>query len=199
VFYVDWRKIQQIFLNSCAAGFIANTGSAVSKGFDLASEIALTEQVKVGLSVSYIDAYMTKTVTFDGALIVQAGDAVGSPPWVGSPWSVGGYAEYGFSLLSDRAYVRVEDFYRSENPGPFNTQVPGTPLYAPETPANPAYNQVNARFGLTHSTIDCALFVNNVTNSRPALYRYMDTVTSTLFTDRTLRPRTIGLTATYRF
>src|SRR5215470_5286344 len=46
VFYVDWRKIQQqIFLNSCAAGFIANTGSAVSKGFDLASEIALTEQV----------------------------------------------------------------------------------------------------------------------------------------------------------
>ncbi|HEY6926929.1 MAG TPA: TonB-dependent receptor, partial [Steroidobacteraceae bacterium] len=176
VFYVDWRKIQQqIFLNSCAAGFIANTGSAVSKGFDLASEIALTEQVKVGLSVSYIDAYMTKTVTFDGALIVQAGDAVGSPPWVVSPWSIGGYAEYGFSLLSDRAYVRVEDFYASENPGPFNTQVPGTPLYAPEIPANPAYNQVNARFGLTHSAIDCALFVNNVTNSRPALYRYMDT------------------------
>jgi outer membrane receptor protein involved in Fe transport len=200
VFYVDWRKIQQqIFLNGCAAGFIANTGSAVSKGFDLATEIALTKQVKVGLSVSYIDAYMTKTVTFDGAPIVQAGDAVGSPPWVGSPWNIGGYAEYGFSLLSDRAYVRVEDFYRSENPGPFNTQVPSSPLYAPEIPANPAYNQLNARFGLTHSAIDFALFVNNVSNSRPALYRWTDTVTSTLFTETTLRPRTIGVTATYRF
>jgi len=200
VFYVDWRKIQQqIFLNSCAAGFIANTGSAVSKGFDLATEIALTEQVKVGLSVSYIDAYMTKTVTFDGAPIVQAGDAVGSPPWVGSPWNIGGYAEYGFSLLSDRAYVRVEDFYRSENPGPFNTQVPSSPLYAPEIPANPAHNQLSARFGLTHSAMNFELFANNLTNARPPLYRYQDTVTSTLFTDTTLRPRTIGLTATYRF
>jgi len=200
VFYVDWRKIQQqIFLNSCAAGFIANTGSAVSKGFDLATEIALTEQVKVGLSVSYIDAYMTKTVTFDGAPIVQAGDAVGSPPWVGSPWNIGGYAEYGFSLLSDRAYVRVEDFYRSENPGPFNTQVPSSPLYAPEIPANPAHNQLSARFGLTHSAMNFELFANNLTNAHPPLYRYQDTVTSTLFTDTTLRPRTIGLTATYRF
>jgi hypothetical protein len=72
-------------------------------------------------------------------------------------------------------------------------------LYTPEIPANPAYNQINARFGLTHSAIDFALFVNNVSNSRPALYRYNDSVTSTLFTDTTLRPRTIGLMATYRF
>jgi len=200
VFYVHWQKVQQpLYFTSCAAGFIANTGEAVSKGFDLASDVALTERLKVGFSMSYIDAYNTKTVTFDGATVVQAGDAVGSPPGVGSPWNIGGYAEYGFSLLSDRAYVRVEDFYRSENPGPFNTQIPGTPLYTPELPANPAYNQVNARFGLTHSAIDFALFVNNVSNSRPALYRYMDGVTSTLFTDTTLRPRTIGLMATYRF
>ena len=200
VFFVHWRKVQQpIYLTSCAAGFIANAGDAVSKGFDLASDVALTERLKVGFSISYIDAYNTKTVTFDGATIVQAGDAVGSPPEVGSPWNIGGYAEYRFALLSDRAYLRVEDFYRSENPGPFNTQVPGTPLYTPEIPANPAYNQLNARFGLTHSAIDFALFVNNVSNSRPALYRYNDSVTSTLFTDTTLRPRTIGLMATYRF
>jgi iron complex outermembrane recepter protein len=200
VFYVRWQKIQQgMYFTRCAAGFIANAGDAVSKGFDLASDVALTERLKVGFSMSYIDAYNTKTVTFDGATVVQAGDAVGSPPGVGSPWNIGGYAEYGFSLLSDRAYVRVEDFYRSENPGPFNTQVPGTPLYTPEIPANPAYNQLNARFGLTHSAIDFALFVNNVSNSHPALYRYMDTATTTLFTDSTLRPRTIGLTATYRF
>jgi len=200
VFYVDWRKIQQqIFLNSCAAGFIANTGSAVSKGFDLATEIALTEQVKVGLSVSYIDAYMTKTVTFDGAPIVQAGDAVGAPTRGGAPWNIGGYAEHGCSPLSYRAYVRVEDFYRSENSGPFNTQVPSSPLYAPEIPANPAHNQLSARFGLTHSAMNFELFANNLTNAHPPLYRYQDTVTSTLFTDTTLRPRTIGLTATYRF
>jgi outer membrane receptor protein involved in Fe transport len=200
VFYVRWQRIQQgMYFTHCAAGFIANAGDAVSKGFDLASDVALTERLKVGFSMSYIDAYNTKTVTFDGATVVQAGDAVGSPPGVGSPWNIGGYAEYGFSVLSDRAYVRIEDFYRSENPGPFNTQIPSTPLYTPEIPANPAYNQLNARFGLTHSAIDFALFVNNVSNSRPALYRYMDTATTTLFTDTSLRPRTIGLTATYRF
>ena len=199
VFYVDWRKIQQaVYFTTCAAGFIANTGSATTRGFDLSGDFALTDRVTVGASVSYVDAHVSKTVIFDGATLVQAGDAIGTLPWVGSPWNISGYAQYGFPVGSDRAYARIEDFYSSENPGPFNSLIPGTPLYAPELPANPAYNRLDARFGWKHSALDFALFVNNVTNAHPALYRYQDSVFSTIFTDTTLRPRTFGFTTTYK-
>lgn len=199
VFYVDWRNVQQaIYFTTCAAGFTANTGSATTKGFDLSGDFELTDRLMVGASVSYVDAYISKTVTFDGATLVQAGDAIGTPPWVGSPWNISGYAQYDFPAGSDRAYARIEDFYRNENPGSFNSQIPGTPLYAPELPANPAYNRLDVRFGWKHSALDLALFVHNVTNSHPALYRYQDSVFSTIFTDTTLRPRTFGISMTYK-
>ena len=199
VFFVDWRNIQQaLYFTSCASGFIANTGSATTRGFDLLGDVELTDRLMVGASVSYVDAYISKTVTFDGATVVQAGDAIGTLPWVGSPWNISGYAQYGFPVGSDRAYARIETFYSSKNPGPFNSLIPGTPLYAPDLPANPAYNRLDARFDLQHSSLDLALFVNNLTNSHPALYRYQDSVSSTIFTDTTLCPRTFGFTATYK-
>jgi iron complex outermembrane recepter protein len=199
VFYVDWRKVQQpIYFNTCAAGFIANTGSATTKGFDVSGDVELTDQLTAGASVSYVDAHISKTVTFDGATLVQAGDAIGTPPWVGSPWNISGYAQYNFPVGSDRAYVRIEDSYSSKNPGPFNSLIPGTLLYAPELPANPAYNRFDVRVDWNHSALDFALFVNNVANSHPDLYRYQDSVFSTIFTDTTLRPRTFGFTTTYK-
>jgi hypothetical protein len=41
--------------------------------------------------------------------------------------------------------------------------------------------------------------VNNVLNQAPVLFQSRDYIPSQLFFQRTLRPRTIGLTGTYRF
>ena len=47
--------------------------------------------------------------------------------------------------------------------------------------------------------LDLSLFANNLFNAHPLLGRYQDTVASTLFTDTTFRPRTVGVTGSYRF
>jgi outer membrane receptor protein involved in Fe transport len=200
VYYVKWSKIQQlIYFTSCSFGFIANTGDADVKGFDASAKFALTDNFVVGLAASYTDAKITKTVVFDGTTLVQKGDSVGTLPGVNSPWNVSASAEYGFNIAGHKAFIRAEDYYRNQNPGPFNSEIPGSPLYSPTIVANPGYNILNARFGVTLSSVDVALFVNNLTDSHPALYRYSDGVDATLFTDSTLRPRTIGVTGTYKF
>jgi outer membrane receptor protein involved in Fe transport len=200
VFYVDWSKIQQqIYFNSCSFGFIANTGSATSKGFDLSARMALTHSLSAGLSVAYTDAKISSTVEYAGATLVQAGDAVGSPPGVGSPWNLNGTVQYDFSLGGLASYLRTDGIYHSRNPGPFNTTIPGTPLYNPTIPANPPYSQFNSRLGISIRDVDLSLFANNLTNQHPALNRFIDTPTLGIYTDTTLRPRTIGMAANYKF
>lgn len=200
LFYVNWTDIQQqIYFNSCAFGFIANTGDATSKGFDLSLQSVITHGLSAGLSVAYTDARITRTVTFDGATLVQAGDAVGGLPEVGSPWNINANARYDFKLAGAPAFVRIEDTYHSRNPGPFNTFIPGSPLYDPAIPANPSYYLLNARLGATLSQLELSVFANNLTDQHPPLARFIETPTLGIFTDTTLRPRTYGAAVTYRF
>ncbi len=200
-FHVDWKNIQQsIFLSSCGFGYIANTGDAVSNGFDIAARIAATESMILGVSAAYTDAHITRDVSIFGQPVVQNGDAIGSPPFVTSPWNVTASAEYRFSVRAAHdSYIRLEDIFHSKNPGPFNTEIVGSTGYAPAIPANPSTNQLNLRTGIAWSSFDVSVFVNNLTNSHPALGRYQDTVYSTLFTDTTFRPLTAGVTASYHF
>jgi outer membrane receptor protein involved in Fe transport len=200
-FHVDWKNIQQsIFLSSCGFGYIANTGDAVSNGFDIAARIAATESLILSASVAYTDAHITKDVSILGQPVVQDGDAIGSPPVVISPWNLTASAEYRFSVRATRdSYIRLEDIYHTKNPGPFSSEIVGSSGYAPAIPANPSTNLLNLRTGIAWSGYDVSLFVNNITNSHPALGRYQDTVYSTLFTDSTFRPLTAGITFSYRF
>jgi outer membrane receptor protein involved in Fe transport len=55
------------------------------------------------------------------------------------------------------------------------------------------------RLGMTFGATDLSLFVNNLTDQHPLLNRYQDSVDSHIFTDTTLRPRTIGLSASFKF
>lgn len=200
VFYVNWSQIQQqIYFNSCSFGFIANTGSATSKGFDFAARVALTRALSAGLSVAYTDAKISSTVDYAGTMLVQAGDVVGSPPAVGATWNLNGTLQYDFAVGTLPSYVRADGTYHSHNSGPFNTLIPGTPLYNPAIPSNPAYEQFNARVGLAVHDVDLAVYVNNLTNQHPPLNRFIDTPTVGIFTDTTLRPRTIGLSVTDKF
>ena len=97
--FVAYRLVHiALLLCSCSFGFIANTGSAVSKGLDMQIQYALTDAIKLGVSGAYTDARFTKTVTFQGTPLVEAGDAVGSPEGVTAPLSLTTSIEYDFSL-----------------------------------------------------------------------------------------------------
>jgi iron complex outermembrane recepter protein len=98
-----------------------------------------------------------------------------------------------------QSFVRLEDIYRSKNPGPFNSQIPTSPAYSPLIPANPASNLLNGKLGIERDKWQASIFVNNILDRHPALGRYNDIPTSTLFTDYTFRPRTVGLAANVKF
>jgi iron complex outermembrane recepter protein len=200
-FHTDWSNIQQqIFFPACGFGYTANTGKAKVNGFDIGLQAAPIDPLTLGLSLAYTDAYFTKTVSINGALITRSGDAVGNPPNVTSPWNVTTSARYEFGLPGgQRAYLRAEDIFHSHNNGPFSSFDPQATSFQPEIPANPATNLLNLRAGVSWSNIDVSLFVNNTLNSQPSLNRYQDTPSSTLFTNLTLRPRTVGVTGSYRF
>jgi outer membrane receptor protein involved in Fe transport len=201
VFHVDWYNIQQ-FVNilQCGSGYIANTGKAVSNGFDLEATAALTRALLVDLAVAYTNAHTTETVYQYGAPVATAGEVLGFPPYVISPWNLKGSVQYSFTVLGGRdAYVRVEDIYHSRNPGPFNSYNPDSPYYFPTIPPNPPTNELNLRAGVNWSRLDLALFINNVLGAHPTLQRYADTPNTSLFTDYTLRPLTVGVSASYRF
>jgi hypothetical protein len=55
------------------------------------------------------------------------------------------------------------------------------------------------RAGLRWNGFDLSMFANNVLNSLPVLVTGHDTAATALYYEHTWRPRTIGLTGTYRF
>jgi len=201
VFHINWQKIQQmVTVASCGFDYFANTGSAISNGFDIAASALLTTHVKAGLSLGYTDAYFTKTVVSDGVVIVDKGDAVGTVPQVPSPWNVTASTEYTAALVNGAVLtLRAEDVFHSRNPGPFASYDPRSISYAPAIPPNPSTNAVQLRMSVAYSSLDLAFFVNNALNAHPVLMRSQETPATTSFYNTTFRPRTAGLSATWRF
>jgi iron complex outermembrane receptor protein len=196
VFHIDWSNLQQnILLADCGASYVTNAGKAVSNGFDFSAQALLTSQLRGVLSLSYQNAHFTQTITAVGGpiVIVQSGDSTGSLPQVPSPWNATLSLEYNFHLLSHAAYIRAEDIFHSKNNGPFPTQIPGSISYEPDLRSNPSTNLLNLRVGATWGVYDASVFINNALNSQPFLGRWVDAPGSTLFTDSTFRPLTLGI------
>jgi outer membrane receptor protein involved in Fe transport len=200
------------------------SGSAVSRGFDLKGDASIGS-IMARLEVSYVDAHYTQTTTVDGRVIVNDGDALGTPPLVASPWNVLASLEQRLDLRENASVtLRAEDSYHSHNPGPFYTSIPqpndAPPpnLYAPNLVSDPATNLLNLRMtvdlsgpspvpGMCHCKaaadggLSFALFLNNALDSQPTLLKRnkgADNV-SNLFYATTFRPRTVGLSGTWRF
>jgi iron complex outermembrane recepter protein len=202
-FHVGWGNLQQFLATDHAntpCGYIGNTGRAASNGFDLAARALLTNHLKLNFTGAYTDAHYTQTVKVGQVVIVDKGDALGALPMVAAPWHIVTSVEYGFSLGSGPvATAQVEDIFHSRNPGPFTSSNPASLLYAPDRRPDPSTNLLNARINATWANMDMALFVNNVFDSQPTLLLRNRCCTDTLFYATTFRPRTVGLSTTYRF
>ena len=93
--------------------------------------------------------------------------------------------------------VRAEDIFRSRNPGPFQDDDPASPNYSPGNVPDPSTNLLNLRATLQRAGYDVALFLNNALDSRPTILRRYDGPPSAYAT--TFRPRTVGLSASWRY
>lgn len=199
-FVLKWKNIQENPFLPCGFAFNANAGNAESKGFDISVQASVTPNLSLGLGVAYADAKHEQDSFYEGFLLVRKGDAVGAVPQVVSPWNVNVTARYDIPLPDEYdAYVWVENLYRSKNEGPFSSEDPASLAYFPDLHANPATNELNARIGIVRGPVEASLFVNNLTNSQPKLYKNVDFSGSAIVSYSTFRPRTVGISLDYKF
>ena len=200
-YYLKWSDIQQsVPLPRCGAFFIGNLGSAVSVGGDVQFDVRVNPHFELSGAVAYNDAYYDKTLlgpagpTGQPSIIVDDGNAVG-----GAPWTVTLAADLNGELFGKESYARATYTYSSGPDRDLPAQDSSTLAYDPEAFQRGATNMTNLRAGLRHGGFDVSLFVNNVFNAAPILYRTNFAAGLPVFVNTTLMPRTIGLTGTYSF
>jgi len=201
VFYLKWSNIQQInYLPSCGFKYTTNQGSAVSTGFDLQGEWLVMDGLDLDFSLGYTDAYYTKTAVAAGLLLARKGDKL-----PGSPWTFSLSAQYDSDVMDHPSFIRVDYEYASRETGltpsrdPFVDPVFGNvSSFDPALVPEPETNVVSLRAGTTFGNFQVALFADNLFNSHPQLDLNHQDSNTLLFEASTLRPRTIGITATYR-
>jgi iron complex outermembrane receptor protein len=199
-FYIDWSNVQQaVFLGSCGLEFTENLGAAVSKGVDLDVRYRVSG-LTLDMQAGYTDAYYTKTIYAGtikaaGASIVDSGNKLAPVPWTAAL-----SAEYylpGFEVV--KPYLRVDYQYSASQRGQTPIQDANNAGHDLGIPNIPDSKNLSLRAGIERGPLNVSVFSNNVLNSIPPLTISDDLVGSSLHYERSWQPRTIGLTATYRF
>jgi iron complex outermembrane recepter protein len=218
LFYINWNNIQQnVYLPSCGEQFTANLGKAKSEGGDIEVQYRPLTQLTFDLSAAYTDARLTKTscagsLVYEGPVagcvapglaarpIATDGDAL-----LGAPWSFTASSEYHFAEWAGRTpYFRLDFQHSTAQKSLLQGQDSNNGLYDTTLPGLPIINNLSARAGLRFNGLDLSLYGNNLTNAHPLEFESRDIAvfpvsTDNLYFARGVRPRTIGLTATYRY
>jgi outer membrane receptor protein involved in Fe transport len=182
---------------SCGIQFTTNAGDAVSKGFDFQSQWQVTRAFELDATLGYTDATFTTTAhDANGDILDEAGDALDADT---GPWTFTVGAQYNFTAFGRDGFVRFDDEYNSKRTTPIPNEDSRTAFYDPGLRPNPAVNQVSARTGITIQRWDFALFCNNLFNAHPQLDLQHEDAATALYEAETLRPRTVGMAANYKF
>jgi iron complex outermembrane recepter protein len=201
-FYIDWKDVQQgVSSNSCyTESYKTNLGDADVKGFDLSVQMRVVKNLILELAGGYSLARYTTTSMGPPnnvgvrEIISEDGDSLGV-----SPWNVTVSGEYDFVTWSRNAYLRVDDTYTAKDTGETPDRDPRTSVYDPGLVADPPVRLLEARLGVWFGGWDVSIFGRNLLNDTPALGRGHDGIGDPLYYAVTVRPRTLGVTGTYRF
>jgi len=191
VYHIKWQNVQQnVHINQCASGFVANLGDATSDGVELSAVAKVTNSLQVSSAIAYNDAHLTSNVGSGHAILGADGDRLGPTP----PWTVTAVVQYDFPFQGHASYLRVDDEYNTKNNGPYTQQRPGTVPYDPDFVLPPETNLLNGRLGINLSGFDFSLFASNILNDHPLQVTLFSTTLENL-SGFTLKPRTVGITA----
>jgi outer membrane receptor protein involved in Fe transport len=191
-YHVDWKNVQStITLPGCQVHTTMNFGDAVVDGVDLSLSALPLPGLMLAAAVSYTDArYGTDLRKTDGTIIRRKDE-----PLDVAPWSMHFSSEYEFMLKQRDFYLRADYTHSTHNDKPLDVD---SPLVDPGIPRRPATSQLDMRTGIRFGDLDLSLFVNNVLNAHPSLGLVHSTPVDPNLRTTTFRPRTIGLTATFR-
>jgi iron complex outermembrane receptor protein len=227
LFYIDWNNIQQnVYLPVCGEQFTANLGKAKSEGGDIEVLYKPIDALTFDLTAAYTDAKLTKTscagtLKYNGTGCTAAGVSPVSPiaskgdALLGAPWAFTASAEYHFPEWAGRTpYARLDFQHSTAQKSILPIQDNNNAIFDTTLPGLPVVNNLSARAGLRFSGLDLSLYANNLTNAHPLMFEARDIypytngpgsdprtgpTTDTLYFGRGVRPRTIGITATYRY
>lgn len=199
-YFVRWKDIQQNVGLGCGFQFTSNLGEAESRGFDIQAVVKATDALSMGGTFGYTDAKFTRTVQLQPTVqsIVQEGDHL-----AGSPWTLALFTQVNFPLFGRDGYARVDYQYSAKQSDDVPASNPLNGGYALWFQGVPSQSFTSLRAGVSWDGFDISLFAQNLFDTRPRLTATQDIATAQggtpLFYDITWRPRTIGLTATYRY
>ena len=224
IFYIDWRNIQQnVYLPSCGEQFTANLGKARSEGGDIEVLYKPMESLTFDLTAAYTDANLTKTscagvLSYNGSgcsgtdpstgkIITGSPIATNGDALLGAPWSFTASTEYHFPTWEGRTpYARLDLQHSTAQKSLLQGQDQRNALFDQTLPGLPVVNNLSARAGLRFNGCDVSVYGNNLTNAHPLMFEARDIATGPgatpvdlLYFGRGVRPRTIGITATYRY
>ena len=208
VFQIDWdNQIRNVNLTQCTLSFTSNLGKAQSRGADLAVNWRALDPLLLSLNAGYQYVKSTETLPVVGSS-PQKYYTINGQPLPGSQPTGTLSGTYSFNMFQNASYLHVDYTFTGRDAG--GTTVPNDPrIVGAYTTANqyffaPGYGETNARLGMNLDKWDVSLFANNVFNAQPYFNETRGVVTfvglpSAALTATTIRPRTFGVTAVYRY
>jgi outer membrane receptor protein involved in Fe transport len=213
VYYIKWNGIQQNVYDpgptgGCGFQYTSNLGIAVAKGFDLQVDAALGGGLSFEASVGYTDArYTNNTVNSSSGDAISGEAAINYSPGTNAPWNIALGPQYSFPVAGNEAFVRLDWEYSSRNPWLASVQDPNNVnQYDQYSYTLPATSFVSMRTGVKLGNWQISAFVDNLFDSRTVInyalvqndYNNPAGSPPPQENDFTFRPRTIGITASFR-
>jgi iron complex outermembrane recepter protein len=223
IYYIKWNNIQQnIVPPICEIQWTQNLGAAVSKGFDVQGDYAVSRLLSIDASIGYTDAQFTQDAYVGNASagllpVVARGDAIaGENGTVTPPWTATVGPEFKFDAFSHRSFLRVDYEYgsgekwlppsRDSRTAQYDSGLSTTPSY---TLPLLATHFVSLRAGTQLDHVQLSLFADNlldshtITNSNHEVNSFDANtglpLASPLYRFITYRPLTVGITAVFKY
>ena len=186
---IDWKNVQQSVTDpGCGVLFIANVGSARSKGFEAEISLKPIDALRLSVSGSYTDAsFVAIAAAFQGASAVNAGDQVPDVPK--QKWAA--EAEYTHAVGAYLGFARLDWTHQGDVPTGFTYN-----------DVRPAYSELDVAIGLRRDHWDVSLYGHNLGNSNGILSIQEGTPFSygnVFRTQISIPPRTIGVDVNLHF
>jgi len=180
---IDWKNVQQAVTDpGCGYLFVANAGSARSKGVEVEINAKPLDALRVWLSGSYTNAqYQSIAAAFQDASAVQPGDAVPDVP----KRKINAGGEYTVSIGNYRPFLRLDWSHLGSVPTGFTYH-----------DVRPAYSTLDGAIGFRGERYEASLYGHNLTNTDGVLSIQEGATDSygSVFNSRMfIPPRTVGI------
>lgn len=201
-YILKWKNIQQPVTLTCGGNFLDNLGSATIKGFDVQAELRPIDPLAIGLSVAYTHARFDETAFVSDAQVPGTQPVTEGDRLQGPPWRITANVQYDFDVAGMKSYLRADYQYASREPQSVYTNNPLNGLsFVPGYYIQRPNEFVSLRAGTELDKLSLSLFVDNLFNETAPLSqgRAAPGVVPIIYRASGYRPRTVGLTATYRY